>query len=195
MATPWLLRLLGPALRQVPELVREAYAAQPVDDLLDVPCGAIGSLVHGTRVERVGRVVGVDLSIRMLARGRMRVRRLQPRFAVELQHADATELPYRDASFGAALSINGLHCMPDPAAVLHELARVVRPGGMLTVTTLVATGTPRSRRLNRWFERLGVLPKEPPTPQQLQAMLAAAGWVDVEHRGGRDLVALVARRG
>jgi ubiquinone/menaquinone biosynthesis C-methylase UbiE len=139
-------------------------------------------------------VVGVDLSIRMLARGRMRIRRLQPSFPVELQHADATSLPFKDDSFGTALSINGLHCMPEPAAFLSELARVVRPGGMLVLTTLVATGTGHSRRINRTFQRFGVLPTEPPTPDALRMMLASAGWVDVEHRGGRDLVALVARR-
>lgn len=66
--------------------------------------------------------VGVDLSAGMLrhARGRLPV-----------AQADATRLPFRDASLPAAVAVMVHTDMPQYPAVLHEAARVLRPGGRL----------------------------------------------------------------
>ena len=45
--------------------------------------------------------------------------------------ADLVSLPFRDGSFDAALNIVTLEHVPDPARVIAELARVLRPGGKL----------------------------------------------------------------
>jgi ubiquinone/menaquinone biosynthesis C-methylase UbiE len=185
-------RLFGraTALAELPRLVRSAYEFAPDEPLLDVPCGAAGSLAHAGGVQRAGPVIGLDLSHVMLERGRRRVRDLQPPFDVELVEGDALELPFDDASFGTVLSINGLHCMPDPERFVAELARVARSGSTLTMTTLVDAGTGTSRAVNDAFRRGGVLPSSPPTLEAVCAMLAAHGWVDVDVLGGTALVAL-----
>ena len=75
------------------------------------------------------RLVGVDLSSAMLAA----LRHKSPA-ALPLVQADATRLPFRDGTFGGAVVAHVLHLVSDWRAVVAELGRVVRPGGVLLVT-------------------------------------------------------------
>jgi SAM-dependent methyltransferase len=47
--------------------------------------------------------------------------------------ADAQQLPLRDETVDAAVSLAVLQLIPDPAATLAEIARVLRPGGRMAV--------------------------------------------------------------
>ena len=80
-------------------------------------------------LERLPRatVVGVDFSARMLGVARRYLRRTN--LSVELVHADATQLPFADASFDVVTGHSFLYITPDPQAVLREARRVLRPGG------------------------------------------------------------------
>ena len=82
-----------------------------------------------------GRVIGLDLSRRML---REAVRRTA-QFADRLTYVwwDARCLPFDDDIFDAVTCLEALEFTPDPRAVLAELARVLRPGGVLLVTNRV----------------------------------------------------------
>jgi demethylmenaquinone methyltransferase / 2-methoxy-6-polyprenyl-1,4-benzoquinol methylase len=93
--------------------------------VLDVATGT--GLVARALVARYGcSVVGVDQSAGMLAEAR---RRANGR--VELAEASADALPFDDASFDALTFTYLLRYVPDPAATLRELARVVRPRGVV----------------------------------------------------------------
>ncbi len=90
-------------------------------EVLEVGCGT-GLILQ--RLARIAsRAVGVDLSPGMLARARAR--------GLEVQEGDATALPFPDASFDAAVSFKVLAHVPDIRAAMSEMARVVRPGGIL----------------------------------------------------------------
>jgi ubiquinone/menaquinone biosynthesis C-methylase UbiE len=99
--------------------------------LLDVGCGR-GEDVRALakRVAPTGRAVGVDLSETLIAEAREGA--AAP--AVELVVADAHRLPFPDASFDAARVERTLQHVEDPARVLAEMARVVRPGGILVAS-------------------------------------------------------------
>ena len=87
--------------------------------LLDVGCGG-GA--HAAELAAQGwSVTGVDVSAKQLALARAR--------GVEVAEADATELPFEDASFDAAVSMFTHTDVGDFAAVLREVARALRPGG------------------------------------------------------------------
>lgn len=82
-----------------------------------------------------GRVVGLDLSRRMLAEG---VSKLEPYTGrVTLIWQDAQELPFLDGTFDAVTCLEVLEFTPDPEAVVEELVRVLRPGGVLLTTNRV----------------------------------------------------------
>jgi len=73
--------------------------------------------------------VGVDVAHHMLRIAQRQLSAYRP--AVALIRADAAALPFADASFDAITGHSFLYLLPDPAAVLAEARRVVRPGGMV----------------------------------------------------------------
>lgn len=109
-------------------LAREFLAAAELPDaarVLDVGCGP-GALT-GLLAQRLGaaQVTGVDPSASFVAAARARLP------GVEVRQASAEELPFADATFDAALAQLVVHFMRDPVQGLQEMARVVRPGGVV----------------------------------------------------------------
>lgn len=96
--------------------------------VLDVGVGpgmsAIGILDRLPRAQ----VVGVDISPKMieLARGRLREYGYPQ---AELLVADVARMPFEDASFDVVTGHSILYLLPDKAAAVAEIARVLRPGG------------------------------------------------------------------
>ena len=76
-------------------------------------------------------VIAVDRSADMLAVARARIAARGLASTVELHEARAEALPFADASFDALTVTYLLRYVDDPAATLVELARVVRPGGVV----------------------------------------------------------------
>jgi len=68
----------------------------------------------------------------------------------------AEALPLEDASVDAGVCVALLCSVDDPAAVLAELARVIRPGGELRFLEHVASPRPRAAALQRALDRSGV---------------------------------------
>jgi len=60
---------------------------------------------------------------------------LPGRAASDFWAADAADLPFADATFALAASLNLLDCVASPRDALAELARVLAPGGLALVTT------------------------------------------------------------
>lgn len=75
------------------------------------------------------RLTGIDLSPGMLAHARRRAASLG--LSVTLEEGDAEHLPYPDASFDTVVCTLALCAVPDRAATLAEMHRVLRPGGRL----------------------------------------------------------------
>jgi len=111
------------------------------DRVLDVATGT--GMVARELVARYGcRVVGVDQSAGMLAEARRR-----SNGHIELVEAGAESLPFRDAEFDALTFTYLLRYVDDPAATLRELARVVKPGG---VVAALEFGLPRGAWRPLW---------------------------------------------
>jgi arsenite methyltransferase len=76
-----------------------------------------------------GLALGVDISEPMLARAV----RAEAGPQVGFLRADAQRLPFRDESAHAVVSLAVLQLIPNPAAAVAEMARVLRPGGRIAV--------------------------------------------------------------
>ncbi len=113
------------------------------DDVLEV--GAGPGLVTDLLVDRAPLVTAVEIDERLAASLRARLAG-RP---VEVVTADATALPLPDDRFSAAACFTMLHHIPDPALqdrALAEIARVLRPGGLLLGTD--GEDTPSRRALH-----------------------------------------------
>jgi demethylmenaquinone methyltransferase/2-methoxy-6-polyprenyl-1,4-benzoquinol methylase len=95
------------------------------DTVLDVATGT-GAVARELIRQKGCTVVGLDQSPEMLAEARRRLPE-----DVTLIDGSADRLPFADASFDALTFTYLLRYVPDPAATLRELVRVVRPGGTI----------------------------------------------------------------
>ena len=103
--------------------------------VLDVGCGAGASaLPAAEKVGPRGHVVGVDLAERLLDVARQKA---QSRGLANLRFeiGDMEHLGYPDGHFDAIVSVFSIFFVPDMARQVRELWRMVRPGGMLAITT------------------------------------------------------------
>ncbi len=99
------------------------------------------------------RVVGVDLSGRMLARAAaLRGERPRP----DLVQMDAQAMGFRKESFDAAVGTFVFCSVPDALRGLAEVRRVLRPGGRLLLLEHVRSGSPVLGRLMDWMNPLVV---------------------------------------
>ena len=97
--------------------------------------------------------------------------------AVSLHHGDGTPLPLPDDSIDAVLSVHNFYFWPEPRTALADIARTLRPGGRLVLTSL-ADDQPLAARFDPAIYRV-------PTTADATAWLHAAGFVDV-HVGRRS---------
>ncbi len=124
--------------------------------VLDVPCGG-GVALRGLRPGQGVRYVGADIARPMLERTAAAAARRGLADQVETGIADVAQLPFADGSFDLVVSFTGLHCFPDPGSAVAQLARVLRPGGVLSGSTMLEDSGPRHEPLRRMGRASGVL--------------------------------------
>ena len=164
---------------------RRAALLTPVPGLsvLDVGCGTGDSLrMIAERVLPGGRAVGVDVSASLLEVGRTRAG--DQGWSAEWVEADAGDLPFDDGEFDSALAERVLQHVEDPAAVLREMRRVIRPGGMVVLaepdwgSLSVDAGDPAMCEVVA--RKAGALVRHRRVGRSLRRLLVEAGFVDVE---------------
>jgi ubiquinone/menaquinone biosynthesis C-methylase UbiE len=112
-------------------------AALPAEAaVLDLGCGP-GWMWDGGQADFPAglRLTLADISQGMVDEALARVKGLARYASAAGRVADATSLPFADASFDAVLACHMLYHVPDPGKALDEIKRVLKPGGIVAVTT------------------------------------------------------------
>lgn len=104
--------------------------------ILDVPCGG-GVALRGLRPDQGVEYVAADIAQAMLDRTMRAAGERGVADQVRPQIADVGDLPFDDGWFDLVVSFTGLHCFPDPERAVVEMARVLRPGGVITGSALL----------------------------------------------------------
>lgn len=159
--------------------------------VLDIPCGG-GVAFRGLQPEQKLRYVAADLSPVMLRRARAEAERRRLHW-IEFVEADVQALPFAERSFELCITYTGLHCFPDPAAAIVEMARVLRPGGQLRGTSVIRQAGLRQDAVVRLMQAAGLFGPGL-TPAELRTSLADAGLVKVEASADGALAYFSARR-
>ncbi|HEX3205067.1 MAG TPA: methyltransferase domain-containing protein [Propionibacteriaceae bacterium] len=160
----------------------------PGDEVLDVAAGyGEPGLTAARAVAPGGHVVCTDISAEMLAVGGERAA-AAGLDNVEFLELDAEELAFKEASFDAVLSRQGLQFLPDVAGVLARLHSLLKPGGRLAVAVW---GPPQTVQFAAPVPLIRAELQLPPPPAgipgpfaladpgQLVGLVEAAGFTDV----------------
>lgn len=178
-------QFVAPTLVAVARRVVELAEIEPGQSVLDVATGTgLAAFLAAERAGREGTVIGLEAAPAMLAVAQARST------AVGYDHirwleGDAARLTFADESFDAVLCLQQILNHPRPDAVLEEAQRVLVEGGRLVLTMW------GSRTGNEWIDLLEralrrTLPAPPerpfrlPQPGNLEALLQAAGFEEVE---------------
>lgn len=119
---------------QITAVLEHAIDPDGIHRVLDLGCGpGVSTFALAERLPHA-QVDGIDLARKMIDRAR---RHHERNFAhldnVSFRVADATQLPYDDSEYDLAVGHSFLYLVPDRAAVLSEVRRVVAPGGSLVL--------------------------------------------------------------
>lgn len=154
---------------------RQWAAGLAHDRTLEVAVGTGRNLPY---YDRRVRLTAMDVSERMLELAAQRAHRL--RREVELLVADAQALPFDDDAFDTVVATLALCSIPDDAAGVREMARVLRPGGRLVLLDHVRSPLRPVRVVQRALEPLFLRLEADHLLRQPEVRVAEAG-LAVEH--------------
>lgn len=110
----------------------EVAAIKPGDRVLDVACGTgVVTRLVANKIGSAGQVVGFDLNAGMLARARAS---RETAAAIEWRLGNATDMPFADATFDCVICQHGLQFIPNKAAAVSEMHRVLADRGRIVVS-------------------------------------------------------------
>lgn len=155
----------------------DAAGMKPGDRVADF-CAGLGGPARWWAHVRGVHVTGVDLSPDRVAGARALTALVGLSDRVEVIEGSVAAAPLPDAAFDAVVSQEALLHVPPRAAALAEAFRVLKPGGRLALTDVVARGAlakADAELIERGLQMVALF-----SPDDYRAALAAAGFVEIE---------------
>lgn len=156
-------------------------ALQPGETVLDLGSGAgFDVFLAGVAVGDTGRVIGVDMTALMISRARANAVRSGVT-NVEFRLGEIEHLPVADATVDVVMSNCVINLSPEKPQVYGEVLRVLKPGGRLAVSDVVAI-VPLPDEIRNDPDHLAGCVAGAALVEDLRALLLAVGFEDVSIR-------------
>jgi len=154
-------------------------ALRPGERVLDLGSGGgFDCFLAARQVGPHGRVIGVDMTAEMISRARENAGKLSLG-NVDFRLGEIEHLPVADASVDVVMSNCVINLSPDKPAVFREVFRVLRPGGRVAVSDVVATDALSDEERRNMALYTGCVAGAA-SVAEIQGMLRGAGFVDVQ---------------
>jgi SAM-dependent methyltransferase len=167
----------------------DAAGIRDTDHVLDVGCGTGQTTRIAAERAGGGEVLGVDLSVPMLARAR-ELAAAEGLGNIRFEHGDAQVLPFPKGEFDVAISRFAIMFFGDPVAAFANIRQALRPGGRIAF--LAMNASPRNELLPV-FANVGkhITVPEPADqpksagplsladPERVRSIFESAGYADV----------------
>jgi 2-polyprenyl-6-hydroxyphenyl methylase/3-demethylubiquinone-9 3-methyltransferase len=166
---------------------RDRTAERPFEGLrlLDIGCG--GGLLCEPMARLGAEVVGVDAAARNIPVARIHAERMG--LEIDYRVSTAEDLAAAGEQFDVVLNMEVVEHVPDPAAYLAACAACVRPGGMMSVSTInrnpksFAMAIVGAEYVMRWLPKGTHEWRKFITPDELAEMVSATGMEVVDRTG------------
>lgn len=106
---------------------------EPIDRVLEIGFGPGQDLKRVNAIATEGLTAGVDHSAEMVKMARAKNLRATLAGRADIRQGSSDKIPFPDACFTKAFSINSVQFWGDRPAALREIQRVLRPGGLIAV--------------------------------------------------------------
>jgi demethylmenaquinone methyltransferase/2-methoxy-6-polyprenyl-1,4-benzoquinol methylase len=101
--------------------------------ILDVATGTADLAIEAKKQLQPEKIVGIDISVKMLEVGDQKIRKLGIDDVITLQEGDSENLPFEDNTFDAAMAAFGVRNFANVRAGLTDMVRVLKPDAKLVV--------------------------------------------------------------
>jgi ubiquinone/menaquinone biosynthesis C-methylase UbiE len=134
------------------ESLARMVSASPEDSAVDLACGP--GTIALRFAKHVRWICALDFTPAILARARHKAAEegLLEKFSFAI--GDAQALPFAEGSLDIAVTSYSLHHISDPARVVREMSRIVKPGGRVALIDILAPEDPEVRELNHQIEHI-----------------------------------------
>ncbi|HLL24062.1 MAG TPA: arsenite methyltransferase [Kofleriaceae bacterium] len=139
--------------------------------------GGFDAFLAARAVGPTGRVIGVDMTPEMVSRARDNARQVEAK-NVEFRLGEIEHLPVADRTVDAILSNCVINLSPEKAAVFREALRVLKPGGRLAISDVVAIAPIPVELQTHAAALAGCISGATPVAE-LEQLLVQVGFVDV----------------
>ena len=154
-------------------------ALAPGETVLDLGAGGgFDCFLAARAVGPTGKVIGVDMTPEMIARARENARKVNAT-NVDFRLGEIEHLPVADGTVDAILSNCVINLSPEKEAVFGEALRVLKPGGRLAISDVVAIAPIPPELQSQAAALAGCIAGAMPL-DELKDMLARVGVIDIE---------------
>ncbi len=101
--------------------------------ILDVATGTGDLAIEANKQLKPQKIVGIDISVKMLEVGEQKIRKLGVENVISLQEGDSENLPFEDNSFDATMAAFGVRNFANVTAGLKEMQRILKPNAKLVI--------------------------------------------------------------